>query len=255
MFRKTNTRRHRHTLHDDQNEKLYCNIIIVIVIGTSVGVCGSGSPVIASSWCQCLNKEFVCVCLLVRVCLQLGDTPIRWFKALIRPSEDTSSIDGGRGEGWVAPDPLPSKKRAEADIYVLESFSVNVFPFELKCEHQHLLLSVFLSNSYIAPVAPCRRPLGLHPALLLLLLRLLLLLPSLNPSLLSSLWSMLHKGTWKGLRWPGSAKEAPKIDCWTSQRVQGTGPDLATCHPTGQRGTYGTSGHGYHLPFIFSLGR
>lgn len=131
--------------------------------------------------------------------------------------------------------PPHKKKKAWAQVYFLESLSVNVkvFPFESKCEHQHLLLSVFLSNSFIAQVAPCRQPLGVHPVLLLLLL----LLPSLHPLLLSSLWSMFHKGTWKGLRWPGNAKEAPKLQRWTSQRVQGKGPDLATCHPTGQRGT------------------
>lgn len=165
-----------------------------------------------------------------------SDREKRW------PSEDTSSIDGGREERWVEPEPPPHKK-AWAQVYFLESLFVNVkaFPFESKCEHQHLLLSVFLSNSSITKVAPWRRPLGVHPALLFLLL------PSLHPSLLSSLWSMFHKGTWKGLRWPGRAKEAPKLHRWTSQRVQEKGPDLATCHPTGQRGTYSTSGLGYKL--------
>lgn len=70
--------------------------------------------------------------------------------------------------------------------------------FDFSLQHSPL----FLSNFSIALVSTCQLPLGMRPALLLLLL------PSLHPLLLSSLWSLFHKGTWKGLRWPGSAKEA-----------------------------------------------
>lgn len=140
-----------HTLHNDQTEKLYCYIIIVT--GTSVGVCGSASLMIASSWLQCLNKEFVrvwwgCARLPVSACLKMEDTLIRLFRDPFRQrkawrTEATSSIARGRGErDELQLNPLKSRRECRfiswtpclSVVVKIHKVKMKVFLFESLCE-------------------------------------------------------------------------------------------------------------------------